>query len=184
MYEVLRVLFLLSIFDCDMLKRLLFAAYVLMVVLRVSAQEHAVFLGHPLGGGMDEMVQALEDEGYELKAVGNGIASMTGAFDGVQCILEVHFTPRSRTVHQVSVAFAEFMENDIARMLRYQRIRRILKKKYSSWRYSREKSLDEWSSSYARISLGTRRFPGQGYKTLFVWWQDREGWERLQSEIE
>ena len=48
--------------------------------------------------------------------------------------------------------------------------------------YRREKALDEWSSTYARVSLGTRRLPGNSYKTLYVWWQDRSGWETLQRE--
>ena len=69
-------------------------------------------------------------------------------------------------------------------MLKYRQIKRQLKRKYAKWDYSREKGLDEWSSVYARVSLGTRRLPGQSYKTLYVWWQDRAGWEILQKELE
>lgn len=150
--------------------------------LRLPAQEHAVFLGLPLGGNVEEFVEELQDKGYEVRTRSQNIISLTGMFDGVQCIIEVHHTPKSLVVHQVSVAFAEFMENDIARMLKYRQIRKTLKKKYSKWHYTRGKALDEWSSPYARISLGTKRFEGQGFKTLFVWWQDREGWERAKAE--
>ncbi len=144
--------------------------------------EHAVFLGISLGGDYDDFVDSLETRGYELQALTDTRASFTGMFDGVQCIIEVHATPKSRVVHQVSVAFAEFMENEVARMLQYRRIKKVLKKKYKEWDYHRERALDEWSSSYARISLGTRRLPDHSYKTLYVWWQDRAGWEVLNEE--
>ena len=146
--------------------------------------EHAVFLGLPLGGDLETFVDSLEDKGYEVQTMSETIASFTGMFDGVQCIIEVHATPKSHTVHQVSVSFSEFMENEIARMLKYRQIKKQLNRKYSKWVYRREKALDEWSSTFARISLGTRRFPGQHYKTLYVWWQDRTGWETLQRELE
>lgn len=149
----------------------------------VSAQ-HAEFLGLPLGGDMNIFLDSLESKGYELQSISDTHASLTGMFDGVQCIIEVHATPRSSTVHQVSVSFSEFMDNEVARMLKYRQIKKQLKRKYSHWDYHREKGLDEWSSSNARISLGTKRLPGQAHKTLYVWWQDRAGWETLQQEQE
>ena len=148
----------------------------------VSSQ-HAVFLGLPLGGDLEVFVDSLEDRGYEVQMMSGTVVSLTGMFDGVQCIIEVHATPKSSTVHQVSVSFSEFMENEVARMLKYRQIKKQLKRKYSKWTYRREKALDEWSSPYARISIGTRRLPGQRYKTLYVWWQDRAGWETLQEEL-
>jgi hypothetical protein len=119
-----------------------------------------------------------------VQTMSETVTSFTGMFDGVQCIIEVHATPKSHTVHQVSVSFSEFMENEVARMLKYRQIKKQLKRKYSAWDYRREKALDEWSSTYARISLGTRRFPGHRHKTLYVWWQDRAGWETLQEETD
>ena len=133
---------------------------------------------------MNIFLDSLESKGYELQTISDTHASLTGMFDGVQCIIEVHATPRSSTVHQVSVSFSEFMENEVARMLKYRQIKKQLKRKYSHWDYHREKGLDEWSSSNARISLGTKRLPGQAHKTLYVWWQDRAGWEALQQEQE
>lgn len=155
-----------------------------MLPLYSQSGEHAVFLGLPLGGDLETFVDSLEDKGYEVQTMSEATASLTGMFDGVQCVIEVHATPKSHTVHQVSVSFSEFMENEIARMLKYRQIKKQLKRKYSKWDYRREKALDEWSSTFARISLGTRRFPGQCYKTLYVWWQDRTGWETLQRELE
>lgn len=148
-----------------------------------QSEAHAVFLGLPLGGDLETFVDSLEDKGYEVQTMSETTASLTGMFDGVQCIIEVHATPKSHTVHQVSVSFSEFMENEIARMLKYRQIKKQLKRKYSKWDYRREKALDEWSSPYARISLGTRRLPEHRYKTLYVWWQDRAGWETLQEEL-
>lgn len=154
-----------------------------MLPLYSQSEAHAVFLGLPLGGDLETFVDSLEDKGYEVQTMSEATASLTGMFDGVQCIIEVHATPKSHTVHQVSVSFSEFMENEIARMLKYRQIKKQLKRKYSKWDYRREKALDEWSSPYARISLGTRRLPEQRYKTLYVWWQDRAGWETLQEEL-
>lgn len=148
-----------------------------------ASSQHSVFLGLPLGGDLEVFVDSLEDRGYELQTMSGTVVSLTGMFDGVQCIIEVHATPKSSTVHQVSVSFSEFMENEVARMLKYRQIKKQLKRKYSKWTYRREKALDEWSSPYARISIGTRRLPGQRYKTLYVWWQDRAGWETLQEEL-
>lgn len=149
------------------------------------AQEvkHAEFLGIDLGGDCDDFLDSMEVRGYEIQSLSETVTSLTGMFDGVQCIIEVHATPRSRTVHQVSVTFAEFMENEVARMMKYRQIKKQLKRKYSDWDYRRGKALDEWSSAYARISLGTRRLPDQHYKTLYVWWQDRAGWELLNKEL-
>lgn len=144
--------------------------------------EHATFLGISLGGDYDDFLDSLEVRGYEVQTMADSHASLTGMFDGVRCIIEVHRTPESSVVHQVSVSFVEFMENEVARMLKYRQIRKALKKKYASWDYHREQALDEWSSTYARISLGTRRLPGHGHKTLYVWWQDRAGWEALNRE--
>ena len=154
-----------------------------MLPLYSQSEAHAVFLGLPLGGDLETFVDSLEDKGYEVQTMSETTASLTGMFDGVQCIIEVHATPKSHTVHQVSVSFSEFMENEIARMLKYRQIKKQLKRKYSKWDYRREKVLDEWSSTFARISLGTRRLPGQLHKTLYVWWQDRAGWETLQEEL-
>lgn len=148
-----------------------------------ASSQHSVFLGLPLGGDLEVFVDSLENRGYEVQTMSGTVVSLTGMFDGVQCIIEVHATPKSSTVHQVSVSFSEFMENEVARMLKYRQIKKKLKRKYSKWTYRREKALDEWSSPYARISIGTRRLPGQRYKTLYVWWQDRAGWETLQEEL-
>ena len=145
--------------------------------------ERVLFLGIPLGGNSEAFVDSLEKRGYVLQNETDICTSLTGMFDGVQCIVEVHATPRSRTVHQVSVTFAEFMENEVARMLMYRSIRSRLKRKYAHWDYRHGKSLDEWSSDDARISLGVRRLPGHSYKTLYVWWQDRVGWETLNKEL-
>lgn len=155
----------------------------LFVFATGASSQHAVFLGLPLGGDLEVFVDSLEDRGYEVQTMSGTVVSLTGMFDGVQCIIEVHATPKSSTVHQVSVSFSEFMENEVARMLKYRQIKKQLKRKYSKWTYRREKALDEWSSPYARISIGTRRLPGQRYKTLYVWWQDRAGWETLQEEL-
>ena len=161
----------------------LFISLYSMLPAYSQSGEHAVFLGLPLGGDLETFVDSLEDKGYEVQTMSETIASFTGMFDGVQCIIEVHATPKSHTVHQVSVSFSEFMENEIARMLKYRQIKKQLNRKYSKWVYRREKALDEWSSTFARISLGTRRLPGQRYKTLYVWWQDRAGWGTLQKEL-
>ena len=147
-------------------------------------EEHAIFLGLELGGDYDDFLDSLESRGYEVQAMNDICTSLTGMFDGVQCIIEVHATPKSRLVHQVSVSFVEFMNNEVARMLKYRQIKKKLKKKYASWDYRRERALDEWSSTYARVYLGTRRLPDQSYKTLYVWWQDRAGWEALNREME
>ena len=136
-----------------------------MLPLYSQSEAHAVFLGLPLGGALETFVAILEDKGYEVQTMSETTASLTGMFDGVQCIIEVHATPKSHTVHQVSVSFSEFMENEIARMLKYRQIKKQLKRKYSKWDYRREKALAEWSSPYARISRGTRRLPAHRYKT-------------------
>lgn len=149
-----------------------------------EGEEHAVFLGLSLGGDYNLFVDSLEARGYEVQAMSGTCVSLTGMFDGVRCIIEVHATPKSGIVHQVSVSFVEFMENEVARMFKYRQIKKALRKKYALWDYRRGRALDEWSSSYARISLSTRRLPGQRYKTLYVWWQDRAGWEALERERE
>lgn len=148
----------------------------------LSYAQNAIFLGIPLGGEQENFVDSLEYKGYEVETLSETHTSLSGMFDGVQCIIDVYATPKSHTVHQVSVSFTEFKANEVARMLKYREIKKQLKRKYAEWDYSRKKSMDEWSSTYARISLGTRRLPGQNYKTLHVIWQDRKGWETLQKE--
>ena len=145
---------------------------------------HAVFMGLPLGGSGEAFVDSLERRGYEIQNSSDVCTSLTGLFDGVGCIIEVHTTPKSHTVHQVSVSFVEFGPNEVARSLKFNRIKRALTQKYGHWDYDSSRGLYEWSSDYARVSLGHKRIEGQSYKTLYVWWQDREGWERLVSERE
>lgn len=167
-----------------MIKKCFFLLFIILMSLEVYSQKtaHAVFLGLSLGGDRQEFVDSLEERGYEIDVEDHLYTSFTGLFDGVGVIIEVHATPISQIVHQVSVSFVEFQENEFARWLKFSEIKKKLKKKYGSWRHTREKGLDEWSSSYARVSLGTTRLPGNSYKTLFVWWQDRSGWEALQME--
>lgn len=158
----------------------------LLLLLCLSAYsqqvQHAIFLGLSLGGDRDDFVEALEDKGFQVEDFDQFRTSLTGHFDGVGSIVEVHVTPQSQIVHQVSVSFVEFETNDIARWMKFRQIRKQLRKKYSAWKHTSEKGLEEWSSPYARISIGTKRLPGNSYKTLYVWWQDRYGWEQLQQE--
>ena len=150
----------------------------------LSYAQNAIFLGIPLGGGHEDFVDSLECKGYVVETLSDTHTSLSGMFDGVHCIIDVYATPKSHTIHLVSVSFTEFKANEVARMLKYRQIKKQLKQKYSEWDYRREKSMDEWSSTYARISLGARRLPGQNYKTLHVVWQDRKGWEAFQKEQE
>ena len=164
--------------------RLLLLMLVFSVPLVATGQKtsHAVFLGLQLGGSGEAFVDSLERKGYEIQNSSDVCTSLTGLFDGVGCIIEVHTTPKSHTVHQVSVSFVEFGANEVARSLKFNHIKRALKKKYGKWDYDSSSGLHEWSSEYARVSLGHKRIAGQPYKTLYVWWQDREGWERLVEE--
>ena len=54
--------------------------------------EHVLFLGLPLGGDLETFVDSLEDKGYEVQTMSETIASFTGMFDGVQCIIAVSYT--------------------------------------------------------------------------------------------
>ena len=51
--------------------------------LRLPAQEHAVFLGLPLGGSVEEIEEELQDKGYEVRIRSQNIISLTGMFDGI-----------------------------------------------------------------------------------------------------
>ena len=72
--------------------------------------------------------------------------------------------------------------NEVGLLMKSKQIRKQLRRKYSSWDYTHERNLEEWSSTYARISLGKKRLKGDSFKTLYVQWQDRSGWEALQRE--
>ena len=152
------------------------------VSLCLSAQRHSVFLGLELGGDRDEFVDALEDIGYEFEDEDDERTTLTGLFDGVGARIEVSATPRSHTVHLVRVYFIEIAGNEVGLLMKSKQIRKQLKRKYKDWDYRREHGTEEWSSSYARISIGKERLMGDNFKTLVVSWQDRYGWEILQSE--
>ena len=66
--------------------------------------------------------------------------------------------------------------------MKTRQIRKQLRRKYAEWEYTHERNLEEWSSEFARISFGKKRLQGNSFKTLFVQWQDRSGWETLQRE--
>lgn len=152
--------------------------------LCLNAQEHSVFLGLELGGNRDDFVEALEDKGFEFEEEDDECTTLSGLFDGVGARIEVHATPRSRTVHLVIVYFVEIGANEVGLLMKTRQIRKQLRRKYAAWDYTHEKNLEEWSSVFARISLGKKRLPGDNFKTLFVQWQDRSGWEALQREKE
>lgn len=152
--------------------------------LCAEAQKHSEFLGLPLGGDRDEFVDALEDLGFLFEDEDNECTTLSGFFDGIGSRIEVHATPRSHTVHIVIVYFDEIEGNEVGLLMKTNQIRKKLRKKYGSWDYTHEKGLEEWSSTYARISLGKKRLKGNSYKTLYVQWQDRSGWETLQREKE
>jgi len=150
--------------------------------LCLAAQRHSLFLGLPLGGDRDEFVDSLETKGFRFEDEDNECTTLTGLFDGIGAKIEVHVTPRSHTVHLVTVWFVEIGGNEIGLMMKTSQIRKQLRHKYGSWDYTHEHNLEEWSSTYARVSLGKKRINGEHFKTLYVQWQDRSGWEALQRE--
>lgn len=150
----------------------------------MTAQRHSLFLGIELGGNRDEFVEALEDKGFTFEEENDECTTLSGLFDGVGAKIEVHATPQSHIVHLVAVYFVEIKGNEIGLLMKTRQIRKRLKRKYASWDYTHEKNLEEWSSTYARVSLGKKRLKGDSFKTLYVQWQDRSGWETLQQERE
>lgn len=150
--------------------------------LCLNAQEHSVFLGLQLGGDRDEFVDALEEMGYVYEDETDEYTALTGLFDGVGARIEVRATPRSHIVHLVTVWFVEIGGNEVGLLMKSNQIRKQLRRKYSSWEHTHENHVEEWSSAFARISLGKKRLAGDPYKTLYVQWQDRSGWEALQRE--
>lgn len=154
----------------------------LFLCKQVEAQKHSVFLGLELGGNRDELVDSLEGKGFVLLDETNECSTMAGLFDGIGSKIEVHATPRTHTVHLVAVYFSEIQGNEIGLLMKSAQIRKQLRHKYGSWDYTHEKGLEEWSSTYARVSLGKKKLKGDTFKTLFVRWEDRSGWEALQRE--
>jgi hypothetical protein len=150
----------------------------------MKAQRHSLFLGIELGGNREEFVEALEDKGFTFEEENDECTTLSGLFDGVGAKIEVHATPQSHTVHLVAVYFVEIKGNEIGLLMKTRQIRKQLKRKYASWDYTHEKNLEEWSSTYARVTLGKKRLKGDNFKTLYVQWQDRSGWETLQQERE
>lgn len=150
--------------------------------LCINAQRHSVFLGLELGGDRGEFVDSLEAKGFVFEDEDNECTTLTGRFDSVGARIEVHATPRSQIVHLVTVYFVEIEGNEVGYIMKSSQIRKQLRKKYASWDYTRTKGLEEWSSTYARISLGKKRLKGDSFKTIYVQWQDRSGWEALQRE--
>lgn len=150
--------------------------------LCVVAQRHSVFLGLPLGGDRDEFVDSLEAKGFVFKDEDNECTTLIGLFDGIGARIEVHATPRTHTVHIVTVYFVEMRGNEVGLLMKTNQVRKQLKRKYGKWDYTHERNLEEWSSPYARVSLGKKRLKGDDFKTLYVQWQDRSGWEALQRE--
>lgn len=167
-----------------LLKTKLFFLILFGISIYANAQRHSEFLGLPLGGDRDDFVEALEDKGFNFEEENNECTTLSGLFDGISSRIEVHATPRTHTVHIVIVYFDEIMGNEIGLLMKTNQIRKKLRQKYGSWDYTHEKGLEEWSSTYARISLGKKRLKGNSYKTLYVQWQDRSGWEALQREKE
>ena len=159
-----------------------FILFFIGLFLGAKAQEHSVFLGLPLGGERGEFVDSLEAKGFIFEDEANECTWLSGLFDGVGASIEVHCTPRSHTVHRVVVRFVEIQGNEVGLLMKTRQIRNRLKKKYGAWDYTREGGTEEWSSPWARISLGKVRLQGDRFKTLFVEWQDRIGWEALQQE--
>lgn len=150
--------------------------------LCLSAQRHSLFLGIELGGDRDEFVEALEDKGFTFEEEDNECTTLSGLFDGVGARIEVHATPKSHTVHIVTVWFVEIEGNEVGILMKSNQIRKKLRRKYGSWDYTHEHNLEEWSSTFARVSFGRKRLKGDSFKTLYVQWQDRSGWEALQRE--
>ena len=148
----------------------------------MKAQSHSVFLGLPLGGERYAFVDSLEEKGYVFEEEDNECTTLTGLFDGVGARIEVHATPVSHTVHLVVVYFVEIQGNEVGLLMKTRQVRKQLRRKYASWEYTHEGGVEEWSSTFARVSLGKKKLEGDAFKTLYVQWQDRSGWEKLQQE--
>ena len=86
--------------------------------LCMAAQRHSLFLGLPLGGDRDEFVDSLEEKGFEFEDEDNECTTLTGLFDGIGAKIEVHATPRSHTVHLVTVWFVEIGGNEIGLLMK------------------------------------------------------------------
>lgn len=144
--------------------------------------QHSAFLGIPLGGNRDRFVSAIEEKGFSVEKETAGSTTLSGLFDGVRAHIEVLATPRSNTVHIVRVYFTEIQGNEVGLLMKANQIRKQIRGKYADWEHTREKGIEEWSSAYARVSVGKEKRKGDNFKTLFVQWQDRSGWEALQRE--
>ena len=131
----------------------------------MSAQEHSIFLGIELGGDRDAFVEELEDKGFEFEEEDDECTVLSGLFDGVGARIEVLATPQSHTVHLVTVYFIEMEGNEVGLLMKTNQIRKQLKRKYGKWDYTHERNLEEWSSPYARVSLGKKRLKGDNGKT-------------------
>ena len=129
----------------------------------MSAQRHSQFLGLELGGDRDEFVDALEDKGFEFEEEDDECTVLSGLFDGVGARIEVQATPQSHTVHLVTVYFVEIGPNEVGLLMKTNQVRKQLKRKYGKWDYTHERNLEEWSSPYARVSLGKKRLKGDDF---------------------
>ena len=121
--------------------------------LCAKAQEHSVFLGIELGGDKDEFVDALEDKGFQFEEEDDECTTLSGLFDGVGARIEVQSTPRSHTVHLVTVYFVEIEGNEVGLLMKTRQIRKQLRRKYAEWEYTHERNLEEWSSEFAAFLL-------------------------------
>lgn len=86
-----------------------FAASFLMlltvVLVRLNAQEHMLFMKNPINGTMNEFVTQMKSKGFVHDYTGNDGMIMKGVFAGKDCSIVIVCTPKTKTVWKVAVIF-------------------------------------------------------------------------------
>ena len=90
------------------MKRLVFILFVLFSIgVNAQQESHLEFKGIPITGTIDNMVNKLKAQGYELIESQDDAAKLKGYFANEKCTVIVSTTPKNKTVYQVAVLLGQ-----------------------------------------------------------------------------
>lgn len=113
------------------MKRLVLILFALFHMgVNAQTKSHLEFKGIPITGNITSIVSKLKTQGYELTESRDDCAELKGQFANEKCTVVVHATPKSKTVYQVTVMFAENYTWSSLKS-KYNRLKEQLSKKYN-----------------------------------------------------
>lgn len=126
------------------MKRLVLILFVLFSIgVNAQQESHLEFKGIPITGTLDNMLNKLQERGYELVYEEENAAALEGNFANENCKLHVYGTPKTKVVYRIVVVFGT-QDNWWSLKSDYKKLKEQISAKYNIRPDAKERFFDPY----------------------------------------